>query len=109
MSVMSDSDRQTVAVAAKRGNTAQTAWDFGYWFEHEVRQDPPTVFDLEALRSRDGLALIAGQDTGELLPHRLASVFANHLGVPLHVLPGGHVGYLAYPAESARALVALLH
>ena len=108
MGMMSDSDRRTLASAAEHGDAAQTARDFGYWFEHELRQYPPTAFDLETLRSRTGLAFIAGQESGDLLPHRLATVFADQLGVPLHVLPGGHVGYLTYPAEFARALAALL-
>ena len=108
MSMMSDSDRRTLASASDGGDAAQTAQDFGYWFERELRQYPPTVFDLEALRSKDCLAFIVGQDTGELLPHRIATAFANQLGVPLHVLSGGHVGYLTYPAEFAHALAALL-
>ena len=108
MGMMSDSDRRTLAAAAEHGDPTQTARDFSYWFEHELRQYPTTTFDLESLRSRTSLAFIAGQESGELLPHQLATAFATRLGTPLHVLPGGHVGYLTYPAEFAQALTALL-
>ena len=107
MSMMAASDRQTLAASAD-GNAAQTARDFDYWFEHELRQYPPTPFDLDALRSRTGLAFLAGQETGELMPHHIAVSFAARLGAPLHVVPGGHVGYLTYPEAFARSLVAIL-
>ena len=108
LAMMSNSDRRTLGAAAEHGDAEQTARDFDYWFEHELRQYPTTAFDIEALRSKARLALIAGQESGELLPHQLATAFATRLGAPLHVLPGGHVGYLTYPAEFAQALAALL-
>ncbi|WP_428394357.1 alpha/beta fold hydrolase [Lichenicoccus sp.] len=107
VAMMSASDRRTLAAAAEHGDAAQTARDFDYWFEHELRQYPPTTFDIGAL-PRANLAFIAGQDSGELLPHHIATAFAARLGAPLHVLPGGHVGYLTYPAEFAQALAPLL-
>ena len=108
MSMMSASDRETLTAAAGQADAAQTARDFGYWFEHELRQYPMTTFDLEALSARAGLAFIAGQDTGDLLPHRIAVRFADQVGAPLHVLPAGHVGYVTCPAEFAHGLEALL-
>ena len=106
--MMADSDRRTLAAAAQHGDAAQTARDFDYWFHHELRQYPPTTFDLEALRAATDLSFIAGRESTGLLPERIAVTFADRLGVPLHVLPGGHVGYLTYAAEFADALTPLL-
>ncbi len=106
--MMVESDRQTLAAAARHEDAAQTAHDFDYWFEHELRQYPSTSLDLGALRAGPDLSFIAGQESGEILPRRIAATFADRLDVPLHVLPGGHIGYLTYPAEFADALAALL-
>ena len=108
MAMMAASDRQTLSAAAAHGDAAQTARDFDHWFEHELRQYPPTPFDLAALRSREGLAFLAGQETGDLMPHQIAVSFADRLGAPLHVVPGGHIGYLTFPEAFARSVAALL-
>ena len=107
-SMMTDSDRRTLTAAAQHGDAAQAARDFDYWFHHELRQYPPAAFDLKALRSGTDLAFIAGQESKGLLPERIAITFADRLGVPLHVLPGGHVGYLTYPTEFGDALTGIL-
>ena len=88
VSMMCASDRGTLAACAGHGDPAQAARDFEYWFEHELRQYPLTTFDVAALR--------AG-----LPPERTAVLFADRVGAPLHILLGGHVGYLTYPAEFA--------
>ena len=48
------------------------------------------------------------QDYTRRLQHQVAISFADHLGTSAVVLPGGHVGYLTYPAELAGGLAPLL-
>ena len=48
---------------------------------------------------------IAGEDTTGLVPHKAAVLFAQKLGAPLHVLPGGHLGYVTR-AEGFAGLLA---
>ena len=108
MAMMSASDREKLAASAAAGDAAQTARDFDYWFEHELRQYPVTNFDLDQLRSRAELAFIVGAETADLMPHQVALSFADRAGAPSFVLPGGHVGYLTYPAEFAAGLAPVL-
>ena len=42
------------------------------------------------------------------MPHRVAASFADRLGAPLHIVPGGHVGYVTYPEAFANSVAALL-
>lgn len=108
-SMMSDSDREMLKQNAGRGDMTQMARDFDYWFEHELRQYPATVFDMGALQAGAGRTMfIAGVDTGELLPHRIAVLFAQKLGAPLHVLPGGHLGYVTRAEDFAGSLASKL-
>lgn len=109
-SMMSESDREMLKRNAGREDRAQMARDFDYWFEHELRQYPATDFDMAALRAGAGRTMfIAGEETADLVPHRIAVIFARELGAPLHVLPGGHVGYVTHADGFAYALAALLH
>ena len=105
MSMMSQSDRDTLKANAGRGDPAQVARDTDYWFEHELRQYPATTFDMPALRAGAGrAAFVAGEDTADLVPHQIAVAFAQELGTPLHVLPGGHIGYVTEAERFAHAL-----
>ena len=105
MQVMSASDREVLAQNAHRGDPAQTARNFDYWFEHELRSYPGTVFDDTELKAHlDRLVFVAGEETRGLMPHEVAVVFAKQLGAPLEIVPGGHVGYIPFAAEVARRL-----
>ena len=109
MQMMSASDRKTLLENAGRADPAQAARDFDYWFEHELRQYPPTVFDDDKLRATgERLMFVAGEDTDDLLPNRVAALFAEQLGLPLRRLPGGHVGYTSFPEAFASALRSIL-
>ena len=109
MQMMSASDRKTLLENAGRADPAQAARDFDYWFEHELRQYPPTVFDDDKLRAAgERLMFVAGEDTDDLLPNRVAALFAEQLGLPLRRLPGGHVGYTSFPEAFASALRSIL-
>lgn len=109
MEVLSDSDRKAIAENASRADPADIARNFDYWFEHELRQYPATVFDDAKLRSvGDRLIFVAGEETVDLYPHHIAALFAKQLGVPLEILAGGHLGYTTHPEAFAEGLSALL-
>ena len=81
MLVMSASDRATLAQNAHRGDPAQSARNFDYWFEHELPYYPGTVFDDARLKANlDRLVFVAGEETRGLMPHQVAETFAEQLG-----------------------------
>lgn len=76
-----------------------------YWFEHELRQYPRTELDLEALAAHaDRILPALGRDGGGHPCHAATVELAGRLGRPLIELPGGHIGFHAYPTRFARDL-----
>ena len=77
--------------------------------EHEQLQ--PLALDFDALTAQAArIVLTVGQD-----PHaqgmrnsRATVALAERLGLPVHEMPGGHVGYLTHPTEFAGALIKTL-
>ena len=105
MLVMSASDRATLAQNAHRGDPAQSARNFDYWFEHELPYYPGTVFEDARLKANlDRLVFVAGEETRGLMPHQVAETFAEQLGAPLEIVPGGHVGYIPFAEGVAGRL-----
>ncbi|GAA2446844.1 hypothetical protein GCM10010191_74970 [Actinomadura vinacea] len=94
------SDMQVMARAPR--NDANAA----YWFEHELRQYPAVELDLQTLTTHADRIVFAVGREGRGYPAYDATVeLAVRLGTKLIELPGGHVGYVAHPAESARDLM----
>jgi hypothetical protein len=80
-----------------------------FWFEHELRQYPRYVPDLDALAAvRDRLVLAVGNESRASFPSRPNLALAQRLGLQVADMPGGHVGYLMRPAEFAPRLMELL-
>lgn len=80
-----------------------------FWFEHELRQDPRALPDLEALRAaRTRIVLGCGADSFGTIPHRPNLVLAERLGLEPMIFPGGHAGYTSDPAPFADRLADLL-
>ena len=108
--VMSASDQKTLganAAAATPADRAQAARNFEYWFQHELRRYPETVFDDAKLKAAaDRLTFAAGDDSRNLYPHKIALLFAEQLGVPAKIVPGGHVGFASFGESFARSLAA---
>ncbi|GAA3074158.1 alpha/beta fold hydrolase [Streptosporangium carneum] len=71
--------------------------------EYELRSFVRFRPDMDALRAAR-LAVVAGADSCETLPHRIAAVLAARLDVQLLEFPCDHVGFLRCPAEFAEAL-----
>ena len=95
-----ESDRQVMVCAPKNRANAT------YWFEHELRRYPAVDLDLDALEAHaDRIVLAAGRDGRGYPAHDVSVELGKKLGRDVVELPGGHVGYVARPAEFAREFV----
>jgi pimeloyl-ACP methyl ester carboxylesterase/SAM-dependent methyltransferase len=93
-------DQQVMARAPR--NDANAA----YWFEHELRQYPAAELDLDVLKAHAGRIVLAAGREGKGFPaHDVVAELGNALGCDVVELPGGHVGFVAHPAEFARELL----
>lgn len=80
-----------------------------YWLEHELRQYPRVELDLAALSAHaERIILAGGREAQNQLPYQPNRVLARQLGREIVNFPGGHLGFVAYPAEFARKLLAVL-
>jgi pimeloyl-ACP methyl ester carboxylesterase len=80
-----------------------------YFLEHELRQYPPAVPDLDALRPLTGrLVLAGGRASRGLLPYRPNLVLAERLGLSVVEFPGDHIGYAEEPDAFAARLTEVL-
>jgi pimeloyl-ACP methyl ester carboxylesterase len=99
----SEKDRLVMARAPK--NDANAA----YWFEHELRHYPAVELNLDALsRHAERIVLTAGRDGRGYPCHEATVALGRALGRDVVDLPGGHIGFIARPAEFAQALVSAL-
>jgi pimeloyl-ACP methyl ester carboxylesterase len=102
------SDRQLMARAMdlKNGEIRANAI---YWFERELRQYTAVDLALDALIAHtDRIVLGAGRESRGYPCYEVNAQLSKKLGRELVKLPGGHTGYVAQPAEFARALVQAL-
>lgn len=76
-----------------------------FWWEHEIRQYPAFELDAAALKAAAGRLMMAGGSSSrELHPYQCSVALAELAGSDMVELPGGHVGYMEFPAEFAEAL-----
>ncbi len=74
--------------------------------EHELRQYPRVELDLAALAAHaERIVLVGGHDSQNQLPYQPNQVLAGQLDLDVGDFPGGHLGFLSYPAEFAKALM----
>ncbi len=77
-----------------------------YWMEHELRQYPRAELDLDALAANAGrIVLAGGRDSRDQLPYQPNRVLAQKWGSDIVDFPGGHLGFVSYPAEFAKELM----
>ncbi len=77
-----------------------------YWLEHELRQYPRAELDLAALAAHARqLVLVGGRDAHDQMTYQPGKVLAQQLRLALIDVPGGHLGFMSFPAEFARALL----
>ncbi len=83
--------------------------DITYWMEHELRQYTGVDLDLAALAAHAGqLVLAGGRDSRDQMPYQPNRVLAQKLGLDIADFPGGHLGFVVYPAEFANKLIEVL-
>jgi pimeloyl-ACP methyl ester carboxylesterase len=104
-----ESDRQTMARARDPKNGEYILANATYWFEHELRQYPAVELDLDALKAHaDRIVPVAGWESHGYPTYEVNVELGKKLGRDLIELPGGHVGYVAQPAEFAHEFVQAL-
>ncbi len=102
-------DRQAMAQARKSNNGEFMLANATYWFEHELRQYPAVDLDLTTLKvNADRIVLMAGRESRGYPAYEVNVVLSKKLGRDLIELPGGHLGFMAQPAEFAREFVQAL-
>ena len=104
-----ESDRQVMAGARDSKNSEYVLANATYWFEHELRQYPAVDLDLDALKAHaDRIVPVAGRESRGHPCYEVNVELGKKLGRDVIELPGGHVGYVAQPAEFAHELVQAL-
>lgn len=104
--VLGSADRQLLErVQSAHPNESNTR----YWLEHELRQYPRVELDLDALATQvERMVLAGGRDAHTQMTYQPGKALAERLGLTLLDVPGGHLGFLAAPAEFAKALLNIL-
>lgn len=81
-----------------------------YWMEHEMRQYPRAELDLTKLSaSAERIVLVGGRDSHDQMTYQPNTVLAQQLGCDIIDFPAGHLGFLSFPVEFAKALVNVLN
>jgi acetyltransferase/esterase len=107
--VLVNADHQLLERAMRERANEYTMANAAYWMEHELRQYPRVELDLDALAARAGqLVLAGGCDSHDQMTYQPNKVLAQKLGLDLVDLPGGHLGFLASPAEFEQDLMVAL-
>ena len=77
-----------------------------YWMEHELRQYPRVELDLNALTAHTNqMVLVGGRDSQDQMTYQPGKVLAQKLGLEIINLPGGHLGFMSFPAEFVHELM----
>lgn len=104
-------DREAMAAARardpKRGKYLLA--NAAYWFEHELRQYPAVLLDLDALAVHaDRIVFAAGQESHGYPAHEASIELGRKLGRDVTELPGGHLGHVTQPGRFTEELVSAL-
>ncbi|MFJ9011664.1 alpha/beta fold hydrolase [Streptomyces canus] len=101
-----ESDRQTMAHVADAQASEYVRANARYWFEHELRQYPAHSLDLGTLAAHAGrIVPMAGRESRGRPCYEVSVELGRRLGRDVIEMPGGHVGFVAHPAEFAAELV----
>jgi pimeloyl-ACP methyl ester carboxylesterase len=104
-----ESDRQVMARATDPSHGEHVSANAAYWFEHELRQYPAAMLDVDALKARaDRILPVVGRASRGYPTYEVNVELGKKLGRPVIEMPGGHVGYATHPAEFATGLCAAL-
>ena len=99
-------DQRLMERATREHTNEYTLSNARYWMEHELRQYPRAELDLTALAAHAWqIVLAGGRDSQDQVAYQPNKVLARHLGRAIVNFPGGHLGFVAYPAEFAKELI----
>jgi acetyltransferase/esterase len=104
-----EADLQTMARAADPRKNPYFHDNAVYWFEHELRQYPALKLDIDALTAyADRIVLASGRESRGRPAYQVNVELRKKLGLDVIEMPGGHVGFVAHPAEFATELIQAL-
>jgi len=104
--VLGSEDRKVLAQNMQLHANKQNLANATYWMEHELRQYPRVAIDLDALqRGCRQIVLAGGRNSQDYMTYQPGKTLAQKLGLDIVNLPGGHLGFMLYPAEFAEALL----
>ncbi len=104
--VLGSVDHQVLEKAMREHANEYTLSNAGYWMEHELRQYPRAEFDLTALMAHaEQVVLAGGRDSHDQMTYQPNRALAGQFGCDIIDFPGGHLGFLSFPAEFAKALM----
>jgi acetyltransferase/esterase len=107
--VLGSTDHQVLEHTMREQASESRQASAKYWMEHELRQYPRVELDLAALAVHaERIMLAGGRDSHEQMTYQPNKVLAKQLGCDIIDLPGGHLGFLPFPAEFARELLNVL-
>lgn len=108
MATLTDTGTTTPEPGAQPGEPAgDLRANLTTFFRHDflaVRTSPLEATDLRAAIDPARIVLTGGHDSRGQWEHQCAQALAEHLGQPLHELPGGHNGLTTHPWAIARAV-----
>ena len=108
--VLESADRQAMERVRREHANEYVLSNARYWMEYELRQYPRTELDLAALSaSAERIVLAGGRDSNAQMTYQPNKILAQQLGCEIIDFPGGHLGFLSFPAEFARELVHVLN
>lgn len=100
-----ESERQAMAHVRDAKNDDGVRANVTYWFEHELRQYPAVILDLDALNAcAERIVLAVGRESRGYPCYEANAELGKRFGRGMIELPGGHIGYLTHPAEWAQEL-----
>jgi acetyltransferase/esterase len=103
---LGSTDRQVMERARREHSETNIMPNAVYWLEHELRQYPRVELDLMALTANvERIILVGGHDAKDRVAYQPNMVLAKLLGGEVIDFPGGHLGFMASPAEFAAALL----
>ncbi len=104
--VLGKGDSQLMARRMQLHTNEQNSANARYWMEHELRQYPRYEPNLEALAAhKQQLVLAGGRESQDQMTCQPNKALAHKLGLEMVNLPGGHLGFMAYPAGFATELM----
>lgn len=104
--ILGSGDLQVLEQVRREHTNASTVSNTRYWLEYELRQYPQVELDLAALaKHAERIVPACGRDSQDEVPYQPNRVLAELLDLSVVDFPGGHLGFLSYPAEFAKALM----